>query len=292
MPFKITVPPDSPTARAPFSVHLHAGVPEGHDQRQRRLPLPASPTSHRRRPHRTQPPHWPRHRRHLPHPPLRLRAERPFHPGYRLGWARVPPFQTHPNRPAAPLHRRRLPRLPPTGTTYGAPHPFPRTPHLRRAYCDPRLHHRTACRHRECRREHRSSSRLGFHAVRRLSAAHHWRHDTSPSRSDIFSDPPSRRRCRGNPSAYSRLPVWTPTATRRTQTIYTRLPCDPAPDRGPAKTSSHDDASSHSPRATRTIDATQAIGAQYPKSDPFNNALPAGTNTTVSAPSGARRRTR
>ena len=55
-----------------------------------------------------------------PHPPLRHRTERAAYTGYRLGWARVPPFKTHSNNPASPLHRRRLWRLPPTGITHGA----------------------------------------------------------------------------------------------------------------------------------------------------------------------------
>ena len=71
--------------------------------------VPASPSSHRRRSHRTQPPHGPRYRRHLLYPLLQLRAERPSRPGYRLGWARIPPFKTRPNHPAAPLHWPRFP---------------------------------------------------------------------------------------------------------------------------------------------------------------------------------------
>ena len=57
-------------ARVPFGLYLHAGVPQRYGKRQRQLPFTPTPTSHRRRPHRAQSPHWPRHCWYLPHPPL------------------------------------------------------------------------------------------------------------------------------------------------------------------------------------------------------------------------------
>ena len=126
-----------------------------------------------------------------------------------------------------------------------------------------------------------------------------------------MSDPPSCRRCRGNPSTHSRLSFRA--STRRTQTIYTHPQCTHAPGRDPVKTPSSDDTSSYSPRATRTIganhtktmyfcgvfsidlitsDATRVIGVHYTKTDLFNNFLSDGINSTATAAFRARRRTR
>ena len=83
-------------ARVPFGLQLHTEVPQRYGQRQRRLHFTPTTTSHRRRPHRTQPPHWPQHCWHLPHSPLRLRTERAAYTGYRLGWAHFPPSRPIP----------------------------------------------------------------------------------------------------------------------------------------------------------------------------------------------------
>ena len=135
--------------------------------------------------------------------PCCFRPVRAANPGYRLGWARSPPFPTHTDHPTTPLLRRRLHRFSAPGTTHKA-FRLPTGPqHLRRAYFDPHLRRRTASVPRESRRGHRRSSWLGFQAVRRLPAIHHWRHDPSPFGSDLFSDTsPRRRRC-GNCLLYT-----------------------------------------------------------------------------------------
>ena len=220
-----------------------------HRQRQRRLPLPPSPTSHRRRPHRTQQTHRPRYRRHLPSPPLRNRAERPSRPGCRRGWARVPP----PSRPIPtiqplPFADDDVRDFRPLGPRKEHPTLFP-APHT---FVGPIVTHDSTAGQLvgtenaavDAGAPPGSASRP---SVISLPSMQSWRNGTSPSGSDVLSDPPSRRRCRGKPSADSRLSFRTPTTARRTQPVYTHLPCDHAPGRGPAKTPSNDDSSSYSP---------------------------------------------
>ena len=71
-------------------------VQQKYGQQQHRLPFTPTTTSHRRRPHRTQPPHCPWHCWHLPRPPLRLRTERAAYAGYRLGGLVSPPSRPIP----------------------------------------------------------------------------------------------------------------------------------------------------------------------------------------------------
>ena len=252
--------------RVPFGSQLHTKVPQRYGKQQRRLPFTPITASHGHRPHRTQPPHWPRNCCHLPHPPVRLRTERAAYTGYRLGWARVPPFKTHSIYLASSLHRRRLWRLLPTEITHGAPrHPQ----QLRRAYFDQRLHRQAARQPRDCRREHRRSSWLGFQATRRLPAVHHGRRETTAFWSDLFTDPPSRRRRRGNPPTYGRLWVRTPPEPNRIQKTYIHPSTTHAPGRGPTKASSDDKTSSCRPHAAH-VTPTNRIKAG-PSFDDFSD---------------------
>ena len=112
------------------------------------------------------------------------------------------------------------------------------------------------------------------------------RHQTSSLIPDIFPSPPSHRRSRGRPSTHRTLSLRPSITTRRTQTTYTHAQGAHAPGQDPAKTSHYDEAFSYSYRAAR------AVGARKSNSNPPNNAFYTGTNTTVTAPSGACRRTR
>ena len=214
---------------------------------------------------------------------------RAAYPGYRLGWARSPPFPTHTDHPTTPLLRRRLHRFSAPGTTHKA-FRLPTGPqHLRWAYFDPHLRRRTASVPRESRRGHRRSSWLGFQAVRRLPAIHHWRHDPSPFGSDLFSDTsPRRRRC-GNPQSHHRLWLRPPASTNRIQTICTHPPRASATNQGPANAPPTGSASGCLPPSTCAI---RAYDTDHIKANPFATTFSSGYTITGPPPPGPCRRTR